>query len=111
MQAINDASEEQMEQAYYEILAFVQGGSPGLARLQEVLPSIYKEFGISSRCQQASVLIKAGLVPLDDRNQKNKFARKCVHVCKKAKTSMHSEPSCLSFIFVSPCVPAAIESH
>ena len=49
-----------------EIRAFVRGGDPGLARLREVLPNIFKFYGVHGKYQRARVLMACQLVPVDD---------------------------------------------
>lgn len=48
-----------------EISAFVRGGTPGLARLRQVLPSIFKHYKVSKKKAQADVLIACKLFPVD----------------------------------------------
>ena len=47
-----------------EIRAFARGGTPGLARLREVLPNIFSFYNISGSYQQAQVLMACKLTPI-----------------------------------------------
>jgi len=49
-----------------EIRAFVRGGTPGLARLREVLPTIFKHYRVKNKYERARVLMACKLVPVDD---------------------------------------------
>lgn len=46
-----------------EIRAFVRGDLPGLQRLKEVLPSIFKHYGVTHKRHQAQILIQCKLMP------------------------------------------------
>ena len=48
-----------------EISAFVRGGEPGLARLRQVLPSIFRHYMVSTRAAQAQILIACKLFPVE----------------------------------------------
>lgn len=47
-----------------EIRAFARGGTPGLARLKEVLPRIFQHYGIPTKFQQAQILMACRLRPV-----------------------------------------------
>ena len=49
-----------------EIRAFVRGGTPGLARLKEVLPNVFTFYGIPTKYQQARVLMSCKLIPIQE---------------------------------------------
>jgi hypothetical protein len=49
-----------------EIGTFVRGGIPGLARLKQVLPNIFKFYGVPSKYEQARILMACKLRPVDD---------------------------------------------
>jgi hypothetical protein len=49
-----------------EIRAFVRGGTPGLARLKEVLPNVFSFYGIPTKYQQARVLMSCKLKPIQE---------------------------------------------
>jgi hypothetical protein len=46
-----------------EIKVFIRGGVPGLQRLKEVLPTIFKHYGVRHKRQQAEILIGCKLMP------------------------------------------------
>ena len=49
-----------------EIKAFVRGGTPGLDRLRKVLPSVFRHYKVTSRREQAQILIQCRLFPVLD---------------------------------------------
>ena len=46
-----------------DIRAFVLGGNPGLSRLKQVLPSIFKHHNVTSIENKTSILEACSLVP------------------------------------------------
>jgi hypothetical protein len=49
-----------------EIRAFARGGTPGLARLKQVLPTIFRHYGVPTKYEQARILIACKLRPIQD---------------------------------------------
>jgi len=49
-----------------EIKAFVRGGTPGLDRLRKVLSSVFRHYKVTSRKEQAQILIQCRLFPVLD---------------------------------------------
>jgi hypothetical protein len=49
-----------------EVRAFARGGTPGLARLREVLPTIFRHYGIPNKFQQAQILMACRLRPIQE---------------------------------------------
>jgi hypothetical protein len=52
-----------MRECTATINAFIRGGTPGLQRLKEVLPTIFKHYGVRHKRQQAEILIACKLMP------------------------------------------------
>jgi hypothetical protein len=48
-----------------EIRAFARGGTPGLARLKQVLPTIFRHYGVPTKYQQAKILLACRLRPVE----------------------------------------------
>lgn len=49
-----------------EIRAFARGGTPGLARLKEVLPNVFRHYEIPTKFQQARILMACKLRPVQE---------------------------------------------
>lgn len=51
-----------------EIKTFIRGGSAGLNRLKQVLPSLFNYFGVYTLDSKAGILTDCGLTPLRQNN-------------------------------------------
>jgi hypothetical protein len=52
------------------IKTFQKGGTPGLSRLKQVIPNIFKELGIKDFNKQIEILVDVGLSPYIHKDTK-----------------------------------------